>query len=214
MRVLRKIRGKEVANKFLRRVLNQLKEPQINCLCRKHNIDWKKPIDEKIHLIIKAGINFRSILIDGIFKENTKLSEKKAVINELIEKDLCISQLRGITLDEKVQNLINYFEQVDKDDKISISIDGYDKLLVDLDSFIPETRLLITQEFNLQDEEILSSSYFLDYNIKPKDILDLIPDQKIKEFCEKMSIKSRGNLVLISWRGTRMQRTFILKIII
>ena len=63
VRVLRKIRGKEVANKFLRRVLNQLKEPQLNCLCRKHNIDWKKPINEKIHLIIKAGINFRSILI-------------------------------------------------------------------------------------------------------------------------------------------------------
>ncbi len=196
VRVLRKIRGKEVANKFLRRVLNQLKEPQINCLCRKHNIDWRKPIDEKIHLIIKAGINFRSILIDGIFKENTKLSEKKSVINELIEKDLCISQLKGITLDEKVQNLVNYFEQIDKDDKISISIDGYDKLLVDLEAFIPETRLLIKQEFNLQDEEILSSSYLLDYNIKPKDILDLIPDQKIKEFCEKMSIKSRGNLAI------------------
>ena len=195
VRVLRKIRGKEVANKFLRRVLNQLKEPQLNCLCRKHNIDWKKPINEKIHLIIKAGINFRSILIDGIFKENTKLSEKKAVINELIEKDLGISQLRGITLDEKVQNLVNYFEQVEKDDKISISIDGYDKLLVDLDVFIPESRILIKQEFNLQDEEILNSSYLLDYNIKPKDILDVIPDQKIKEFCEKMSIKSRGNLV-------------------
>ncbi len=194
VRVLRRIRGKEVANKFFRRVLNQLKEPQINLVCRKHNIDWKKPIDEKIHLIIKAGINFQSILIEGIFKENTKLSEKKAFINELIEKDLCISQLKGNTLDEKVQNLVNYFEQVDKDDKISISIDGYDKLLVDLDAFIPETKLYIKQEFDLQDEEILNSSYLLDYNIKPKDILDLIPDQKIKEFCEKMSIKTRGNI--------------------
>ena len=96
---------------------------------------------------------------------------------------------------KKCKNLVNYFEQVEKDDKISISIDGYDKLLVDLDVFIPESRILIKQEFNLQDEEILSSSYLLDYNIKPKDILDVIPDQKIKEFCEKMSIKSRGNLV-------------------
>ena len=194
VRVLRKIRGKEVANKYFRRVLNQLKEPQLNYLCRKHNIDWKKPFDEKIKSIIKEGINFKSILMEGIFKENTKLSEKKIVINELIEKGLCIPQIKGTTLDEKVQNLINYFEQVDKDDKISISIDGYDKLLVDLEALIPETKSYIKQEFDLQDDEILNSLYLLDYNIKPKDILDLIPDQKIKEFCEKMSIKARGNL--------------------
>ena len=194
VRVLRKIRGKEVANKYFRRVLNQLKEPQLNYLCRKHNIDWKKPFDEKIKSIINAGINFQSILIDGIFKENTKLSEKKVVINELIESDLCISQIKGSTLDEKVQNLVYYFEQVDKDDKISISIDGYDKLLVDLEASIPQTKSYIKQEFDLQDDEILISAYLLDYNIKPKDILDLIPDQQIKEFCEKMSIKTRGNL--------------------
>lgn len=196
VRVLRKIRGKEVANKYFRRVLNQLKEPQLNYLCRKHNIDWRKPIDEKIKSILSEGINFNSILTEGIFKENTKLSEKKTVVNELIEKGLCIPQIKGTTLDEKVQNLINYFEQVDKDDKISISIDGYDKLLVDLDALIPETKLFIKHEFDLQDDEILNSLYLLDYNIKPKDILDLIPDQKIKEFCEKMSIKIRGNLAI------------------
>lgn len=196
VRVLRRIRGKDVANKYFRRVLNQLKEPQLNYLCRRHNIDWKKTIDEKIKSIIKEGINFKSILIDGIFKENTMLSEKKAVVNELIEKGLCIPQLKGTTLDEKVQNLVTYFEQVDKDDNISISIDGYDKLLVDLEAVIPETKFYIKQEFDLQDDDILNSLYLLDYNIKPKDILDLIPDPKIKEFCEKMSIKARGNLAI------------------
>jgi hypothetical protein len=196
VRVLRKIRGKEVANKYFRRVLNQLKEPQLNYICRKHHIDWKKPIDEKIKSILQEGISFKSILTEDIFKENTKLSEKKAVVSELIEKDLCYPHIKGITLDEKVQNLINHFELSDKDDKINISIDGYDKLLVDLDEVIPETKLYIKQEFGLQDDEILNSSYLLDYNIKPKDILDLIPDQKIKDFCEKMSIKVRGNLAI------------------
>ena len=195
VRVLRKIRGKEVANKYFRRVLNQLKEPQLNNICRKHNIDWKKPIDVKIKSIINEGISFKSILIDGIHKENTKVSEKKLVINELIEKGLCIPQIKGTTIEEKVQNLINYFEQVDKDEKISISIDGYDKLLVDLSTHVPEIKTYLKQEFDLQDDDILNSSYLLDYNIKPKDILDLIPDQKIKEFCEIMTIKTRGNLV-------------------
>ena len=193
VRVLRKIRAKEVPNKYFRRVLNQLKEPQLNCLCRKHNIDWRKPVDEKIKSIINAGINFNSILTDGIFKENTKLTEKKVIVNELIEKELCIPQMKGVTIDEKVQNLVHYFEQVDKDDKISISIDGYDKLLVDLDLIIPETRSYVKQEFDLQEDEFLNSSCLLDYNIKPKDILDLIPELKIKDFCEKRSIKIRGN---------------------
>jgi hypothetical protein len=195
VRVLRKIRGKEVANKYFRRVLNQLKEPQLNNICRKHNIDCKKPVDDKIKSVIKEGISFKSILIDGIHKENTKVSEKKLVINELIEKGLCIPQIKGTTLEEKVQNLINYFEQVDKDENISISIDGYDKLLIDLATHVPEIKKYLKQEFDLQDEDILNSAYLLDYNIKPKDILDLVPDQKIKEFCEKMSIKTRGNLV-------------------
>jgi hypothetical protein len=195
VRVLRKIRGKEVANKYFRRVLNQLKESQLNNICRKHNIDWKKPIDDKIKSVINEGIGFKSILVEGIHKENTKISERKLVINELIEKGLCIPQIKGTTIEEKVQNLINYFEEVDKDEKISISIDGYDKLLVDLSTHIPETKTYLRQEFDLQDEDILNSSYLLDYNIKPKDILDLVPDQRIKEFCEKMAIKTRGNLV-------------------
>jgi len=193
VRILRKIRGKEVANKYLRRVLNQLKETQLNYICRKHHIDWRKPIDDKIKEILAEGIDFKTLLTEDIFKESTKISEKKAVVSELIEKDLCYPHIKGATLEEKVQNLINHFEQSDKDDKINISIDGYDKLLVDLEAIIPETKQYIKQEFGLQDDDILRSSYLLDYNIKPKDILDLIPEQRIKEFCEKMSIKVRGN---------------------
>ena len=194
--ILRKIRGKEVSNKYFRRVLNQLKESQINCICKKHNIDWKSPIDDKIKMIIEEGIDFRYILTDGIYKDKTKVSEKKAIVNELIGKGLRINQIKGVTLEDKIQNLIDYFEKVEKDDKISISIDGYDKLLADLIINIPEIKLLIRKEFSLQDEDIFFSSYLLDYNIKPKDILDIIPDKMIKEFCDKMLIKTRGNLVI------------------
>jgi len=196
VRILRKIRGKEVSNKYFRRILNQLKESQINCICKKHNIDWKKTIDEKIKKIIDEGISFRYILTEGMYRDSTKLSEKKIIVNELIEKGLGIHHIKGITLEDKIQNLINHFEQVEKDEKISISIDGYDKLLSDLAYKIPEIKVLIRKEFNLQDEDILFSSFLLDYNIKPKDILDIIPDKMVKEFCDKMSIKSRGNLVL------------------
>jgi len=195
VRVLRKIRGKDVANKYFRRVLLQLKESQLNLLAKRHNIDWRKPVDEKIKTILNEGIGFRSVLMDGIFKDGTKLSEKKIILNEIIDKGLCLDDIKGSTLDEKINNLIGHFDQIDKDEKISISVDGYDKLLIDLDTLIPETNSFIRLEFDLQDGDIMNSLYLLDFNIKPKDILDLIPDLKLKEFCEKMSIKTRGNLV-------------------
>ncbi len=49
IRMLRKIRGKVVADKFFRRVLRSLKEPQINNVCKKYDISTKKlTIDSKI----------------------------------------------------------------------------------------------------------------------------------------------------------------------
>src|SRR5690606_2067300 len=34
--IVRKIRGKPIADKFVRRVLRMLREPQINMICKKH----------------------------------------------------------------------------------------------------------------------------------------------------------------------------------
>jgi hypothetical protein len=53
VRVLREIRKKQVADKFYRRFLKLLREPQINMVCRNHNIDIKLPVEEKIKSIIK-----------------------------------------------------------------------------------------------------------------------------------------------------------------
>ncbi len=195
VRILRRIRGKEVADKYYRRLLKQLKEPQINLIARNHNINWKESTYNKIKNIIKEGISFTDILTDDIFKEGTKTLEKKAFINEFIENNLKIGHLKGATIEEKINNLIEYFEQVDRDEKVGITIDGYEKLLNDIENSMPDVKAIIQTEFELQEEDVLKSSYLLDYNIKPIDILDLIPEVKLKTFCENMSIKTRGNLV-------------------
>jgi len=196
IRILRKIRGKEIADKYFRRVLRQLREPQINLVARRHNIDWKLPLELKIKKIIKEGIHFSEVLLNDIFKDNVKTSERKTFINQLIEKDLNIfPPLRGATNEEKVHNLVHYFEQIDKEDKVGISIDGYEKMLNELEQNVPEIKDLLKTEFELQDEDILKSNYLLDYNIKPRDILDLLTDENLKKYCEIISIKTRGDLV-------------------
>ena len=197
IRVLRKIREKELADKFFRRLLKLLKESQINLICRKHNIDRSKSVNEKIKLIIKEGIPFSNLLKNELHKEGTKLADKKKFVNEIWEKGMKMPRtLKGTTLNDKIANLISHFDTIEKDEKVGISIDGYEKLLNDLGEAFPKLNKTIQGEFEMQDESVLKSKYLLDYNIKPRDILDLIEVKDLGVFCDNNGIKKRGNIFL------------------
>ena len=197
VRFLRKIRGKEVADKFFKRVLRLLKEPQINLIAKKHNIDKSLPLYAKIKEILNEGISFTGVLSQDIYKENTTLTDKKKFLNELCDKGLEIQPiLKGVTLEEKLTNLINYFENIEKDEKVGISIDGYDNLLIDLNDGIPKLKTLLKDEFQLQEENVINSSFLLDFNIKPRDVLEVLSKDDLDKFCKRKNVKSRGNLIL------------------
>lgn len=194
VRILRKIREKEIADKFFRRILRLFRDPQINLICRKYNIDRKLTFDQKIKAIIKEGISFASVLTKDVHKDGTSLMEKKKFLNDFWSNSLNLSPaLKGKTLEDKVANFIDYFELVEKDEKVGISVDGYEKLLLDLGETLPKLNNLVKAEFELQDENILKSDLLLDYNIKPRDILDVILAKDITNFCKAKNIKTRGN---------------------
>ncbi|MCK4663343.1 MAG: hypothetical protein KAT68_10790 [Bacteroidales bacterium] len=196
VRILRKVREKEVADKFFRRVLRLLKESQINLICKKYNINRKLPVKDKINLIINEGLSFTNVLDNDIFKEGTKVTEKKIFINDLCDKGLKISpSLKGFTLEDKISNLIKYFENIEKDEKVGISIDGYEKLLMELGENLPKLSSQVKSEFELQEEKVLKSSYLLDFNIKPRDVLEIISEKELEEFCKLKGIKSRGDII-------------------
>ena len=196
VRILRKLRGKEVADKFLRRILKVLRAPEINLIAKKHNIDRKLNNDEKIKEIIKEGIGLTTILL-AVHKDGTKLNDKKKFVNELWEKRLQIKQsLKGVTLEDKISNLVAYFENREKDEKVGISVDGYEKLLIDLNETLPKINKIVKDIFEIQDEFVLKSDLLLDYNIKPRDILDIIPQQELSKFCKARDIKTRGDETL------------------
>ena len=62
VRLLRKLRKKEVADKFLRRTLRLLREPIINQIARNHNIDRSLNYLDKIEEIIVEGVSFRGLV--------------------------------------------------------------------------------------------------------------------------------------------------------
>lgn len=197
VRLLRKIRKKQIADKYYRRFLKLLREPQLNIACRRHGIDIKQPINDKIKAIINEGISFSSLLKTQLHKDGTTLTEKKNFINEIWMKGFEMSSpIKGTTIEDKIENFITYFEDIEKDDKVGISIEGYEKLLTDLNSAIPKLNDLLKNEFQFQAENVLKSDYLLDYNIKPRDVLDLLEKEDLQLFCEKFELKKRGNLAL------------------
>lgn len=193
VRLLRRIREKEVAEKFYRRTLKLLREPIINQIAKNHNIDRKLNYSQKIEEIIHEGVSFTSILSLEIYKDGITLTEKKKTLNELCEKGLNIGNLKGNTLDEKIISLIEHFESVEKDEKLGISLDGFEKLLTELNQSLPKLNSQLREHFELQNEYVLNASFLLDYNIKPRDILDLIVKEDMAKFIKDNGIKQRGD---------------------
>jgi len=196
VRLIRKLKGKDVADKFFRRALRHVKDMNINQLIKKHSIDKKLVKVDKIQKIIQEGVGFKNALLTGIHKPGTSYKEIRNTINRLIEKDLKIDKrIPGNTPQAKIENLIKYFDELDKDPKVIISIDGYDKLLIDLSRSVSKVKQKIKAEFQLQEDEVFSSKLLLDYNIKPRDILYLLSDAELVKFCQKVGIKKRGDLI-------------------
>ena len=194
--LLRKVRKKEVAEKFYRRTLKILREPIINQIAKEHNIDRKLTASQKIEEIIKEGISFTDLLSTEIYKQGITLTEKKKTLNELCEKGLNISNLKGSTLEDKIKSLIEHFENVEKDEKVGISIDGFDKMLTELNQSLPKLNKELKEQFELQEEYVLNAEFLLNYNIKPRDILDLITKTDLSKFIKENGIKQRGEDIL------------------
>jgi len=196
IRLLRGYRNKEVADKYLRRILRLLKDSEINLTARQHDIDRKFSRREKIKEIINDGIGIRNILQFDIHKTGTTLTDKKKRVNEIVDKGLSLDHLKGTTITAKIDNLIAYFNEIEKDEKVGISIEGYKTLLTDLQSTLPKSKQFVQKEFEIQTDEVMDANLLLEYNLKPRDILEILDDGDLKAFCEANSISTRGNEII------------------
>src|SRR5690606_32510387 len=168
----------------------------INQIAKRHNIDRKLNCSEKIEEILKEGISFSGLLSSDIYKEGLTLTERKKTLNELCENHLNIKNLKGNTLEDKIASLVEYFENVENDEKVGISLDGFEKMLTELNISLPKFNNQIRDRFELQDENVLKADFLLDYNIKPRDLLDLIDKPDLVKFIKDNGIRQRGDDIL------------------
>jgi hypothetical protein len=194
IKIIREIRGKDIADKYYRRLLNQFKDPILNLICKKHNISQRLTKEQKIKLIINQGISIHELLSNDIFKDGTLVTDKKKELNLLM---ISIGvEPKGVTLDDKIQLIINYYNHQEKDEKIGISFDGYNLLCNDLKEYLPQINEIIVAEFEFENNtDVLNSSFLIDHNIKPLDILDFVSKEDLKTFCIAKGIKVRGDLI-------------------
>jgi hypothetical protein len=194
VKILRDLRGKSIADKYYRRLLGQYKDPIINLVSKKHNISSKLDRDQKIKQIISQGITINSLLTNDVYKDLITVNEKKKELNTLMVS-LGIEP-KGVTMEDKIQLIINHFNTLENDEKLGISSDGYNALCLDLKTVLPDFNNVLINEFEFRDDsEILQSELLIDYNIKPRDILDLLTKDQLKVFCAAKEIKSRGDLI-------------------
>jgi len=65
-----------------------------------------------------------------------------------------------------------------------------------LETTLPTFKKSVLNEFEMSDDIVLNSNTLLDYNIKPRDILDILTINDLKTFVAAQHIKSRGDLVI------------------
>lgn len=194
--LLRRIMGIEIPNKFLRRILRNLSDPEINMVARKHNIQKGLNRNSKIQAILAQGVNVSDLLFIEIFKVDIPKSKRALRIQTFMEKDLEIKlPSYGRSLEDKVHNIIQYYNGVEKDESMSLPRDGYDRMLKDLKKKISRLNNRVKKEFQLQPEDVLIPELLNDYAIKPRDVLYLLTKEEIRGFCKSMNISSRGTLV-------------------
>ncbi len=194
--LLRDILGFEIPNKYLRRILRHLSDVEINLISRKHNINRKLTRNGKIQKILNQGLSVTNLLTNEIFKANIPKSDRANRIQTLMSKDLEIDLPKfGLSLEKKVTTLINYFNDLEKDETKSLSRDGYDRLLKDLKDAYPVINKKVKEEFELQPDDVMSSETLDDYSIKPRDVIYLLTKDELRNFCKSKGIKSIGNLV-------------------
>ncbi len=203
--ILREIKEVSLPDKFTRRILKALPDKQINLIKKNHGI---KEIERhnKIEAIIKYGINIYDILSDEIFSSDEKIPEKMEYLKDLIENKLEIHLASmGRTINDRILNLIEYFKDQENESNIGISRDGYDKLLRDLIKYKSDIDNLIRVEFQIQKTVELTAENMLDYSIRPKDILYLLPKKTLIDFCENQDLSHRGknkvNVILNNYRN-------------
>ena len=68
-------------------------------------------------------------------------------------------------------------------------------MLLDLNEYVKDSSKTIRSAYQLQEEDVMHGEFLTDYNIMPRDVLELFSSEALVNLCNARQIKTRGNLV-------------------
>jgi hypothetical protein len=194
--LLRGLLGVELATKYQRRVLRHLSDGELNRIAKRHNIDTKLERDPKVAALLNSGLSLRKVLDSEIFRQGTSKSDRAARIQTLMQKELEVDLEKfGRSLEQKIETMVGYFKKQEREEGSTLSADGYDKLLSELDESVDDLNERIRAEFELQPRDVMNNELLRGYSIQPRDVLYLVAKTELKPFCRARGISARGNLI-------------------
>jgi len=192
--ILHDIQNRELADKYVLRILRSLSDAELSLIMRKHGqISRGVARHEKISFIVQTGIPIRNVLTKDMFGADDTQNHRKERLKSLIT-DLGIDTPRlGVTLDDRTNLLIETLRSGADVEFDSLSASGFNELVSSLSETNPPIIDRLRNDFEIEDIEKLDSDRLRTLGISPLDILYSYSNDEIKMIRDDMKLSNRNN---------------------
>lgn len=192
--MLHRIQGKQIADKYLLRILRTLSDPELSNVLKSHDKRIRGvERNEKISSIYKMGIPATQLLSADIHTDKASVNEKKERLKKLIDDlQLKVDKL-GVTLEERCQLIIESLNSSSEREFNVLSAAGYKALYDSITTHNTDIVKVIKHEFELEDNIEVDVERLRALSITPYDILYALTNEEIKLLKSSMGISRRGD---------------------
>ncbi|MDA0148249.1 hypothetical protein [Vibrio sp. LaRot3] len=193
--MLHSISGKELHDKFGLRILRSLSDAELSNILKNHGQKIRGVSRaEKISCIVHSGLSIRNILAVDLHNEDATQNQRKERVKNLIEEmDLDISRI-GTRLQDRIDVLIQYLKNAQDSEFSTLSVSGYNDLLIALSETVPSVEERIRRDFEIEAKESLDPERLKNLSVTPTDILYLYTNDEVRLIRNDMGLSKRSNV--------------------
>jgi hypothetical protein len=192
--ILHEIQNKQLSDKYALRILRSLSDAELSNAVRCYGQKSRGVSrSEKIHFIVSSGISIRNVLSIDIHDKEESLNIRKDRIKGVIEDLGLLLPRLGVTVDDRIDLMINSIKANAEKEFDMLSISGFSELLKSLEATDLSVLDRLRREFEIEDREELSTETLRALSISPLDILYLYNNDEVKAIRDEFNLSKRIN---------------------
>jgi len=198
--ILHEIDGTDLSNKYIRRLLRTLSDPELSNINKAHGkrIRNVSRVD-KINNVLKMKLNASDILLHDMHAVSSTLTSKRERLKRMMT-DLDIDPERlGGTIEERADIIIKSLRQSALHEFDVLTPTGFNEMygwlsrLSSQEEELPSVESRVREEFEIEQNENIDAERLRSLSITPFDILYLYSNDEIKHLCDDLHVSRRGN---------------------